>query len=77
MMSKFEIILASVPDRERLVAEVHYVNTYWAELSQENEEVMIQFYSHPTEKCWEFPLDKALEVLEKAKRELLEDYPES
>jgi hypothetical protein len=75
-MHEFEIILASVPHRERLVAEVYYDKNYWAELSQEEEEVMIRFYSHPKKKCWEFPLDKALEVLEKAKRELLEDYPE-
>lgn len=70
-MNKFEIIIASVPDRERVVAEIWYNNTYWVEISQENEELLIQFYPHPTEKYWEFSYDEALRVLQKAKEQLL------
>ncbi len=70
-MSKFEIIIASLPHRENLVAEVYFNNMYWVQISQEKEELVILFYPHPNEKCWEFPLDEALSTLELAKKKLL------
>jgi hypothetical protein len=78
-MKEFDIKIASVPYRERLVVEIYYDKNHWAEISQEEEggEVIIQFYPHPHEEYWEFPLDKALRILEEAKSELLEDYPGS
>lgn len=72
-MEKFRIIIASLPDRERLVAEILYKGVQWAEISQEKEdELIIQLYSHPREKNWEFPYDEALQILEEAKNKLLE-----
>lgn len=72
-MGKFRILIASVPNRERLVAEIYYDNMYWVEISQENdEELIVQFYAHPTEKYWVFPFQEALKVLEQAKNKLLE-----
>lgn len=71
-MSKFEILIASLPHRERLVAEIYYDNMYWVQISQEEEELVVQFYSHPTEKYWTFPFEEALKVLEQAKKKLLE-----
>jgi len=44
---------------------------YWVQISQETDDLMIHFYSHPTEKCWDFQVDEALEVIEKAKTKLL------
>lgn len=70
-MDKFEILIGSVPDRERVVAEIYYDKMYWAELSQEDKELVAQFYPHPTEKYWEFPLEEALQILQMAKAELL------
>ena len=35
------------------------------------EEVIIQFYPHSTKKYWEFPLEVAFEVLQKAKEKFL------
>jgi hypothetical protein len=70
-MEKFRITLASLPDREHLVAEILYEGLQWAEISQESGELSIQFYSHPRQKCWEFPFDEALEVLEQAKKKLI------
>ncbi|MBI2742635.1 MAG: hypothetical protein HYX48_01810 [Chlamydiales bacterium] len=63
--------IASLPHREHLVAEIYYNNMYWVQISQETEVLEIQFYSHPTAKCWEFSLDEALEILKQAKRKLI------
>ena len=71
-MSKFEILIASLPHRERLVAEIYYDNMYWVQISQEEEDLVIQFCSHPSEKYWTFSYDEALHMLEQAKNKLLE-----
>ncbi|NGX58958.1 MAG: hypothetical protein KR126chlam3_00100 [Chlamydiae bacterium] len=70
-MEKFRITIASLPDREHLVAEILYNGIQWAEISQETDELMIQFYSHPDKEYWEFPCEEALGVLERAKIKLL------
>ncbi|MCI0382221.1 MAG: hypothetical protein L0207_04120 [Chlamydiae bacterium] len=71
-MEKFRITIASLPDREHLVAEIIYEGVQWAEISQETDELVIQFYSHPRQKYWEFSFDEALEALEIAKKKLLD-----
>ena len=72
-MEKFEIIIASLPDRERVVAEIFYGNVQWVEISQETEELIIQFYPHPRQEYWEFSFNEAFEALEKAKKSLLNE----
>jgi hypothetical protein len=67
-MKQFYITVASLPDRENLVAEVFYDGVQWAEISQENTEVVIQFYPHPRQDHWEFPLEDAMEALITAKK---------
>ena len=71
---KFFITIADLPDRENNVAEIAYDDVQWVEISQEpgTKEPIIQFYSHPYQKYWEFPLKDALVVLEKAKKRFLE-----
>ena len=71
-MSKFEILIASLPHRERLVAEIYYDNMYWVQISHEDDELCLQFYAHPTEKCWTFPFEEAMKILNDAKKKLLE-----
>lgn len=71
-MKQFEITIASLPDRESLVAEIFYDDVQWVEISQEKEEIVIQFYSHPQKKFWEFPLDMALQALEEAKKKFID-----
>jgi len=70
-MEEFEINIASVPYREELVACIFYKRICWAEISHEGEEMVIQFYSHPSKRHWEFPLDEALKVLEQAKQKMI------
>ena len=72
-MNKFEILIASLPDKEEVVAEVYYNNMYWVEISQEPgvEQPIIQFYPPSDKECWEFPLEDALKALELAKKKFL------
>lgn len=72
-MEKFRITIASLPDREEVVAEILYEEIQWVEISQETDELIIQFYSHPDREYWEFSIDEALEVLKKAKSKLLNE----
>jgi len=70
-IGNFEIMISSLPHRERPVAEIYYNNMYWVQISQETDDLIIHFYSHPTEKCWEFSFDEAIEILQQAKDKLL------
>lgn len=71
-VEKFRITVASLPDREHLVSEIIYDGVQWAEISQETGELKIQFYPHPRKKNWEFSLNEAIDVLEKAKAKLVD-----
>ncbi|WP_420421570.1 hypothetical protein [Simkania sp.] len=70
-MKDFEINIGSVPYREELVACIFYKKNCWAEISHEGKEMLIHFYPHPNKKVWEFPLDEALKILEKAKQKMV------
>ena len=72
-MNNFRIVIASLPDRDKCVCEIYYNHVEWTEISQENSEIVIQFYSNPSQNYWEFPLDVALEVLQNAKKKFLGD----
>ena len=68
-MSKFNIELSSVPDRENLVAEIWYEKKMVAEINKETEKFVIEFCLDEKKS---FMLDEFLEVLENAKRRILE-----
>ncbi len=70
-MEKFYISIASLPDREHLVAEIFYEGVQWAEISRETDELIVQFYSHPKQECWEFSFEEALHAIEQAKNKLV------
>ena len=67
----FRLVIASLPDRENCVCEIYYNQIQWAEISQENGIIMIQFYPHPHQEYWEFPMDVALAILQKAQKYFL------
>ncbi|MES2198547.1 MAG: hypothetical protein V4489_00050, partial [Chlamydiota bacterium] len=71
MTDVFRIKVADVPTRENLVAEIYYYNKMWVEISQETEDLLIQFYTYPHQEYWEFPFDLMMQTLEKAKEGLL------
>ncbi|MCB1107782.1 MAG: hypothetical protein KDK76_06780 [Chlamydiia bacterium] len=70
-MNDFEIIVASVPDRDELITELYYKGNQWVEISHETDEMVIQFYPHPSQSYWEFPLGEALQALERAKMRMI------
>jgi hypothetical protein len=69
-MSKFNIEISSVPDRENLVVEIWYNEILVAEINQETEKLEIEFYLNGK---IAFELDEFLETLEIAKREIMKD----
>lgn len=72
-MTKFRVIIASMPHRENLVVEIFYEDIQWVEINQElSDEMIIQFYPHPRQNHWEFPLEEALTALSEAKQSLLD-----
>ena len=71
-MSKFEITIASFPNKNNLVADICYENIQVAEISQENKEMVIQIYCYENKDCWEFSLDDFQKAIEKAKKKLIE-----
>ena len=73
MLENFDIEIASIPTQENLVSEIYYKGMQWVQIYwNNNDELLIQFYSPPNQGYWEFPFDLAIQVLEKAKKRLLE-----
>lgn len=69
-MNKFKIEIASVPDRENLVAEIWHDEILVAEINQESEKLEIEFYLN--EKT-AFELDDFLETLKIAKSKMTKE----
>jgi len=69
----FRITIASLPDRENLVAEISYKSKQVAEINQETKKLIIQIYAPSKEKdYWDFSLDEFQKVVEEAKQRLIE-----
>ncbi|WP_303981442.1 hypothetical protein [Dongia mobilis] len=67
----FEILIASPPDREKLVAEVHFRNEQVVEISQDKESLQIEIAAYRTGVAWRFDFEDFLEALQTAKKHLL------
>lgn len=71
-MDKFRIQIASVPDRENLVAEVWHEDIMVAEINQERDQLEIELY--PLKRLL-FDYQEFIDVLERAKNRLLSMGP--
>jgi hypothetical protein len=71
-MINYKISIASPPDREGLVAEIFFSNIQWAEISQENAVMEVEFYPRADGKFWRIPLGSAQEALELARQRLIQ-----
>lgn len=69
---RFSFRIASDTSKEKVFAELFYEADQWAEISQEEKEPVVIFFSPSNAKYWEFLLDEALIALELAKNKLLE-----
>jgi hypothetical protein len=67
------IQIASVPDRENLVAELWYNNEQWGEVSQENGVTKLEIYprfGENSSNVWSFDLSEVMAKLQEAQRNL-------
>ncbi len=69
-MSDFKIEITSVPDREKLVAEIWHKEILIAELNQESEKLEIEFYLKENVR---YNLIDFLEILQIAKIKIVSD----
>lgn len=67
-MNKFEVVIASVPDRENVVAEIWYDRKMLAEVSNEDGNVEVELYPGEAIKV---SLTSFLDVLRDAQKKLL------
>lgn len=65
-----EINIASVPDRQKVVAELWIENYQLAEVSKEQEEVLVEFFCYPDVRWSEIPLLELVEKLQEANKKL-------
>jgi ribosomal protein S10 len=69
-MEQFLIQIASVPYRDKLIAEIQYNNYIIAELNQERDEVRIEVFSYD-DLSVDFSVDDFIETIKAAKRKLV------
>lgn len=67
--SRFTIEIASVPDRDYVVAEIWLEEGMFAELRYENG-FHLQLYATPGGEPWDFPYDEVIGMLQAAKEKL-------
>ena len=70
MPEHMEIVVASVPDREDLVAAVYCGGVQWAELNTESESLTLEIYPPTDGGPWVLDYSAAMDVLSRAKHEL-------
>jgi hypothetical protein len=70
MKDKHRICISSPPDREKLVAEIFFGDTQWAEINQEHEALEVEFYPRSDGEPWRIDYQAALSALDEAKRRL-------
>ena len=73
MRDDHRICISSPPDREKLVAEVFFGDTQWAEINQEREALEVEFCPRPDGEPWRIDYEGALKALDEAKRRLLSE----
>lgn len=71
MAKELRICISSPPDREHLVAEIFFGDEQWAELSQEQGVLSLEFYPRRGKEFWQLPLDEVMLALDEAKTRLI------
>ena len=66
----FTVEIASVPDREDLVAEIWADTELMAELRYDEGELRVQLYAPPGGRSWDVPFDQLASVLQLARQKL-------
>lgn len=72
-MDEIEILVASVPDREEVVAEIWLGGAMFAEIRSEGATLLIEVYNHRKPSPWGLEFVTLLDILMEAKRRLRPD----
>ena len=70
---KITVEIASVPNRDKLVAELWHGNEQWGEVSQETENLVLEIYPRPSggnDNVWSFDLTEIMEKLRDAQKRI-------
>ena len=67
---EMRVCISSPPDRANLVAEIFFGDEQWAELSQEQEALELEFYPRRSKEFWHLTLDEVMLALKEAKNRL-------
>ena len=71
MKKRTSTVIASVSDRENLVAELLCEEEQWAELNQEGPTLEVELYPRSDSEPWRFDFDELVEALFRARSLLL------
>jgi hypothetical protein len=68
-----QLIITSPPMYEKLVAELYFNGELWAFISHDEDYPLLEIYPKRVGTAWVFKLEDAIEALQIAKDQLLED----
>lgn len=72
-MPPLSVLIAGIPDRDDLIAELWCGDLLWAELSREHDAFVLTVYPRPDHTPWLLPFDDVRAVLVQAQRALVGD----
>jgi hypothetical protein len=65
-----KIVVASLPDREKVVVELWCEDGNWAEINQETDNLLIELYPRRSGGPWSFTVDEVLDLLHASRQAL-------
>jgi len=77
MNEQMTITIASVPDREGLVAELWHCDEQWGEIFQEGGKLRLALYPNPNQSSWNFDAEDVANAIREAGERLLETRADS
>jgi hypothetical protein len=71
-MSNFSILIASPPDREKLVAEIWFGDEQWGVINQESGTLALEIYPRGNGAPWIFRPEEVMKILQQAAAHLVD-----
>ena len=70
-MKHITVTIASLPDRDNLVAELWCQDELWGELSQQQGELKLEIYPTPNGQTWNLGYEELISAIQLAKNKLI------
>jgi hypothetical protein len=70
LIGHFELLITSPINLDKLTCEIYYKGEFFALISQETNEFILEIYEPQDTKCWTFALEEFQKILETAKNHL-------